>query len=82
MAEIWMNYGWDIRISQYWVISVLINSVSGKHFPGPDFPLLKREKLTYFIHFLKMVGQHFPLCNFIKKGKVKWYFNKTLDLYY
>ena len=32
-----------------------------------------------------MVSQHFPLCNFIEKGKVIWYFNKTLlstDVYF
>ena len=44
--------------------------VSGKHFPGPDFPLWKWEKLTHFTYLVKIDGQHFPLGNIIKKGKV------------
>ena len=58
-----------------------LDTVSGKHFPGPDFPLWKWEKLTYSIVFAKFLGQHFPLCIFMKKGKgnlVTYYLNKTL----
>ena len=54
--------------------------MSDKHFPGPDFPLWKWEKLTYSIVFAKIVGQHFPLCIFMKMGKVNlasYYLNKT-----
>ena len=39
--------------------------VYGKHFPGPDFPLRKWEKLTYSIDFVKIAGQHFPDCELI-----------------
>ena len=52
--------------------------VSGKHFPGPDFPLRKWKMLTYFIYFAQFEGQHFPLNNFIKKGKVNLLFDLTL----
>ena len=52
--------------------------VSGKHFPGLDFPLWKLEMLTYFIYFAQLESQHFPLMNFIKKGKVNLHFDLTL----
>ena len=56
--------------------------MSGKHFPGPDFPLWKWEKLTYFIYFVQFEGQHFPLSNFIKKGKVNLLSYLTLSSTY
>ena len=59
-----------------------ISEVSGKHFPGPDFPLWKWEMLTYFIYFAQFEGQHFPLGNFIKKGKVNLLFDLPLFLTY
>ena len=64
------------------IILIVELMVSGKHFPGPDFPLWKWEKLTYFIYFVQFEGQHFPLSNFIKKGKVNLLFYLTLSSTY
>ena len=56
--------------------------VSGKHFLAPDFPLWKWEMLTNFLYFAQFEGQHFPLGNFIKKGKVNLLFDLTLSSTY
>ena len=42
----------------------------GKHFPGPDFPLLKMGKVNPFDSFYILWGQHFPSYILNKKGKV------------
>ena len=42
----------------------------GKHFPGPDFPLLKMGKVNLFKKLYLFWGQHFPSCFFYEKGKV------------
>ena len=56
----------------------LIRPVSGKHFPGPDFPLWKWEKLTHFIFLVKLDSQHFPFGNIIKMGKVNLNFIRNI----
>ena len=35
--------------------------------------------LTYFIYFLQFEGQHFPISNLMKKGKVDKFFYLTLS---
>ena len=61
-----------IKTKQFYYMLPLFR-VSGKH-----FPLLKWEKLTFFIHFVQFEGQHFPLGNIMKKGKVNLNFDLTL----
>ena len=51
--------------------SILVRA-PGKHFPGPDFPLLKMGKVNLFDKFYKFYmiwGPHFPHCFFLIKGK-------------
>ena len=62
----WTYYYWS-KFTYYKTIHI---RAPGKHFPGPDFPLLKMGKVNPFDSFYILWGQHFPSYILNKKGKV------------
>ena len=67
--------GLKIRLTPPWVEAKCVveddigkyeveNKAPGKHFPGPDFPLLKMGKVNLVDKLYIFWGPHFPDCFF------------------